>query len=152
MRFVDLTYYYNRTNEPEHLLDAHGPNLGYLEHFPQSWECSLIKFANGTGHISKEHFDYYYFQGRASKLWVPLEANRFIARLHPDVVLIHGLIFPQHLVMLQSHLGRKTKIIVQHHSELPRGGVMERLQRVADKYVQAYLFTAKQLAEPWALM
>ncbi len=149
MRFVDLTYHYNRTDDPEHLLDAHRPNIGYLDHFPQGWQCSLIKFANGKGHVSKEHFDYYYFQGRAAKLWVPVEAIRFITGLNPEVVLLHGLIFPQHLLMLQPYLDRNTKFIVQHHSDLPRGGIMQRLQRVADRRVHAYLFTARQLAEPW---
>ncbi|HEX6181049.1 MAG TPA: glycosyltransferase family 4 protein, partial [Chitinophagaceae bacterium] len=42
-----------------------------------------------------------------------------------------------------------TKIIVQHHAEQARQGVMARLQHVADKYVDAYLFATKELAEPW---
>ena len=149
MRFVDVAYYYNRTSQPELLLEAHRANLGYFDHFPESWQCSVIKFADGKGHIQKEHFDYYYFQGQASKLWVPLEANRFIAQLQPDVIMLHGLIFPQHLVMLQMHLQRGTKIIVQHHAEQTRHGVMAKLQRVADKYIHAYLFATKELAEPW---
>ena len=149
MNFADVSYYYNRTDNPEHLLEAHRSNLGYMDHLPDSWKCSLIKFADGKGHVATAHFDYYYFQGRASKLWVPMEANRLLTQLKPAVVLLHGLIFPQHLMMLQSHLQRGTKIIIQHHGDLPRQGMMGRLQRVADKYVDAYLFTTKQLAEPW---
>src|SRR5688572_758424 len=149
MRFIDVAYHYNLTDDPEHLLEAHRPNLGYFDHLPSDWECSLIKFANGRGHVQKGRYDYYYFQGRASKLWVPLEANRFIARLKPQAVLLHGLIFPHHLMMLQPHLERGTKIIVQHHGELPRRGVMQRMQRVASKYVDAYLFTTEQLGDPW---
>lgn len=149
MRFVDAAYHYNRTDKPELLLEAHRANLGYFDFLPAGWECTLIKFADGRGHLRKERFDYYYFQGAASRVWVPIAANRFIGSLRPQVVLLHGLIFPQQVLMLRPSLPRNTRIIVQHHAELPGDGVMRRLQRVANKYVDAYLFAAEALAAPW---
>ena len=150
MRFVDVAYYYNKTDSPTQLLEEHGANLGYFDHLPVSWQNTLIKFADGgRGNVQREHYDYHYFQGKASRLWVPLEANRFIAGLRPDAVMLHGLITPQQLLILKPHLGSNTKIIIQHHGERPRRDVMGRLQRVADKYVDAYLFATKELAEPW---
>jgi glycosyltransferase involved in cell wall biosynthesis len=149
MTFVDITYYYNHTPQPDLLLDAHWPNIGYFEFLPANWRCSLIKFADATGHIKRPHFDYYFFQGKASKLWFPTAANRFVASLKPDIVMVHGLIFPHQILMLRRRLPPNTKIIVQHHAERPGTGIMQRLQKMANKHVSAYLFSTAALAWPW---
>ena len=149
MRFIDVAYYYNRTTRPELLLEAHRANLGYFDFLPQNWHCSLIKFADGEGHIPRERFDYHYFQGRGSRLWWPLKANRFIGRQQPQVVMVHGLIFPWQLLLLRRQLDKHAKIIVQHHADVPGKGIMRWLQRRANRCVDAYLFAAEALSEPW---
>lgn len=149
MKFVDISYYFNRTDHPEALLDAHSPNLGYFDHLPEDWQCTLVKFAEKEGHSRQPRFDYYYFKGGDSKLWVPVGANRFIAGLKPDVVMVHGLIVPQQVLALKAQLPKGCKIIVQHHAERPAKGIMGRLQRLADKCIDGYLFAAKELAGPW---
>lgn len=149
MRFADVAYFYNRTDKPEQLLEAHRANLGYFDFLPAHWQRTLVKFADGKGHITGASFEYRYFQGHPSRLWIPLEANTFMAGLRPDMVLVHGLIFPQQLIMLRSRLGKSAKIMVQHHGELPGQGIMRGLQCIADKYVDAYLFAARDLAVPW---
>jgi glycosyltransferase involved in cell wall biosynthesis len=149
VKFVDVSYYFNRTGNPEALLEAHSPNLGYFDFLPEDWQCTLVKFAEKERNSRHPRFDYHYFKGGESKLWVPVGANSFIAGLKPDVVMVHGLIFPQQVLALKAQLPKGCKIIVQHHAERPAKGMMLRLQRLADKCIAGYLFATRELAEPW---
>lgn len=149
VNFADVSYFFNRTTNPQELLTAHSPNLGYFEHFPDDWKCTLVKFAESEGSSNLPRYNYHYFKGSDSKLWVPLKANRFIASLKPDVVIVHGLIFPQQVLALKAQLLNRSKIIVQHHAERPAGGLMGQLQRLADKCIAGYLFATSELAQPW---
>lgn len=150
MKFVDVSYYHNTTANAEGLLEAYRPNIGYMEYLPGNWDCRLVKFANAAGHTRRGRIQYDYFKGGSYRMWIPWAANRHIARQEPDVVLLHGLIFPQQVLALRSVLPKKTKLIIQHHAERPaKDGIMPGLQFLADKCVKAYLFSTKELAEPW---
>lgn len=150
MRFADVTYFHNRTADAASLIDAHYPNVGYLRHLPAAWSKVLVKFAAAEESMQMDFGAYHCFRGRPSRTWLPLRANRFIARLRPDVVLIHGLVFPLQVLALKAFLPRNTAIIVQHHAEAPaHNAIMRRLQRLAGKYVQAYLFATRELSGPW---
>jgi glycosyltransferase involved in cell wall biosynthesis len=149
MKFVDVTYFHNPTTDPGSLLAAHAANVGYLEHLPADWEVWLIKFLNAEGRIQHGRTQFQYFQGSASGRWVPKAANRFIAQLAPGVVLFHSMIFPLKLLSLRRQLPQHTKLIVQHHAELPSRGIKSFFQRLAGQAIDAYIFSAKELADPW---
>lgn len=149
MKFVDVSYYFNKTNKPEDLLQAHAPNLGYFEHFPDDWQCTLVKFAQKEGQSRQRRYDYHYFTGSDSKLWVPMVANKFIAGLKPHVVMVHGLIFPQQVLALKAQLPARSRIIVQHHAERPARGMITPVQWLANKCIDGYLFATRELAGPW---
>lgn len=149
MNFADISYFFNRTSQPQELLRAHSPNLGYFEHFPAGWNCLLVKFAQSAWNGGQPGYQYHCFKGSPNKFWIPIRANRLVARANPDVVLVHGLIFPQQVLALRLLLPKRCRIMVQHHAERPGGGVLQRLQRLADKYIDGYLFSTKALATPW---
>jgi len=138
MRFVDVSYFRNTGDDAEALLHAHAANLGYLDFLPEDWEVHVVKLLEKEGQIRNFHF---------KKRGV----NRFIAQLQPDVVLVHGLIFPLQVLALKFLLPSKTKILIQHHAEQPGKGLKRGLQKMMDRFVSGYLFTAKELAEPWKL-
>jgi glycosyltransferase involved in cell wall biosynthesis len=46
-------------------------------------------------------------------------------------------------------LGKKARLLVQHHAESPGRGLMRFLQKNADKVTDAYLFHSKEQAKPW---
>ncbi|HEY0679401.1 MAG TPA: hypothetical protein VGD17_14045, partial [Chitinophagaceae bacterium] len=134
MIFIDLSYHPLPNAAPESLLLDHLPNLGYLDHLPVVWKCAVVKFTGREGHSKQPRFDYYFFRGMKSKAWVPITADRFIASLKPDLVMVHGLIFPHQLLALRALLPRKSKIIVQHHAEKPGKGIKRRLQKIANRF------------------
>lgn len=149
MKYVDVSYYYNKTTDPGCLLEAHSANLGYLHHLPGDWDKYLVKFLKTAGHRQEERTKFYFFKGSSSPIWVPRKANNFISKLQPGVVLFHGLVYPLQLLLLKSRLPAHTKLIVQHHAETPAKGFKGWVQKLAGKCIDAYVFSAKELAEPW---
>ncbi len=68
----------------------------------------------------------------------------------PDVVHINGTGFALATIVLRAFLGRRVRIVVQHHGE-PPGGIRSRLaRRCASLGVQGYAFTGGlEQAEPF---
>jgi glycosyltransferase involved in cell wall biosynthesis len=64
---------------------------------------------------------------------------------------VNGLHFPARTRLLRASLHRQTPLVVQDHASglPPVGPVSRALRRAALKPVDAFLFTARQQAEPW---
>jgi len=86
---------------------------------------------------------------RRWQLVLPFAFNKMVKRLKPDVVLVHGLIFPWQIIMLRATLGKRVKIICQHHSERPFKDFRKYFSRWADQYTGAYLFASKTQGQEW---
>jgi hypothetical protein len=69
--------------------------------------------------------------------------------LNPGVVIVHGLISPSQIIMLRWQMGKKLKIIVQHHAETPLPVIKGWLQKQADNFIGAYLFSSFDLGQRW---
>lgn len=75
---------------------------------------------------------------------------RTVARLRPDVVHVNGLVFPRLTLGLRLALGRRGRLVVQHHGEGPGQWRSLQAQRVARRAVDCYLFCGLPgQAEPW---
>jgi glycosyltransferase involved in cell wall biosynthesis len=81
--------------------------------------------------------------------FLPLRLHRYISSLKPDVVFIHGLHFSLQIVQLRLHLAPEVKILAQHHAEQPHTGIKKRIQQLADKCIDAYLFASVQMGMEW---
>jgi glycosyltransferase involved in cell wall biosynthesis len=150
MHIIDLSYYYSaHINNPELLLRNHHPNMGYVNYLPSGCQVSVIKFMNYEGKLEKDGVSYYFFRGSSSRFWIPYTVHQFIKQLQPDVILLHGLIYPCQVIGLKKKLGPNVKLTVQHHAEQPTRKPISYLQKIADGYIDAYLFTAKEIAAPW---
>lgn len=149
MNFIDLTYYHLPGINAEDVLFRQQANLGYLGHLPGDFRPTVVKFVDRKVHFTRDGVDYHFFPGSSSKLWWPRQANEFIKSLNPDVVLVHGLVSPLQVLQLRMQLGKKPKLLVQHHAEGPGRGVMRFLQKRADRVTDAYLFHSKEQAKPW---
>jgi glycosyltransferase involved in cell wall biosynthesis len=112
--------------------------------------------------ISIEQIDYegeYLHKGiqfqfkRSSKLGrhFPFKLHRYIRNLEPDIVFIHGLHFSSQIVQLRLQLGSKVKVIAQHHAEQPHTGFKKRIQQLADKCINAYLFASRDMGMEWVV-
>jgi glycosyltransferase involved in cell wall biosynthesis len=84
------------------------------------------------------------------RLFAPsLAVLRRVAREHPEVVHVNGLVFPFQTGLLRQRVGAEPAVAVQHHAERPWRGWRGMLQRRGLAGVDAFLFTAAAQAEPW---
>ncbi len=101
------------------------------------------------GEIQRNGVRYLFPAFKRWQLVLPFSYNRLIKKLKPDVILVHGLIFPWQIIMLRNIIGPGVKIICQHHAERPFKDFRKYLLRKADKYIGAYLFASRDQGEEW---
>lgn len=89
-----------------------------------------------------------YFKGRNRFFYTPFSLYLFIRKHKPDVIIVHGFVFPFQFLWLLFFKRRRTKIIVQHHAEKPFVNRIKRwLQKISYSRADAYLFASKELAD-----
>lgn len=150
IKLVDLTYYSHlEFDQPQQVLHRHGEALGFIRFIKAPLHLEVIKHLNHEGHAFLDGVKYCFFK-KKNRFWsIPFKTHRYLARLRPDIVLVQGLIFPLQVLFLRLALGPKVKMVVQHHGEKPFPGLKALLQKLADRYIEAYIFTAAGNAAPW---
>ena len=101
------------------------------------------------GAVKHNDVEFYFFNTGRFFAQFPLRIHDRVKEFNPDAVIVHGLVFPLQIILLRKALGSGVKIFVQHHAEKPLRFYKRFLQAIADRYVEAYFFTAFGLAEPW---
>jgi glycosyltransferase involved in cell wall biosynthesis len=92
---------------------------------------------------------HYHFEKRANRfLQIPFSTHHWVADGKPDLVLVQGFIFPLQVMTLRKKTGKHPIILLQHHGEVP-GGKKTIFQKLADKQIDGYLFSAIGNAQPW---
>jgi glycosyltransferase involved in cell wall biosynthesis len=120
-----------------------------LESLSKYVESAGIFHITYKGKLEKNNVTYYFPDLNKWQLLVPIHFNRFVKSLQPNVIIVHGLIFPWQVIMLRWQLGKDVKIIVQHHAEKPLRDVRHYIQRWADSYIDAYLFCSLDQGKRW---
>ena len=134
--------------DPEQWLQRIDFFTGILEELVSlGCEVESIHFIAYSGILRRNGVQYHFLPLRnnnSPQLW------QYAKRLSPDVVVLHGLIFPMQSLLLTLFLGRAIKIVMQHHAERPLRFPKSVLQTILDRTkVAAYLFAANDLAQPW---
>lgn len=152
MKLVDLSYYtYADGITIADIKNRNMESLGYI-HFMQvrNTEIVVINHMQNEGSSNINGIPFKAFKGKNSFFHIPRQTHQYIKSHNPDVVMVQGLIFPLQVIALRFALGKRCKIIVQHHGEqLARNFVKNQVQKLADKCIDAYLFTSKGNAVPW---
>jgi glycosyltransferase involved in cell wall biosynthesis len=112
-------------------------------------EVQAIYHIDFRGTIRSNGVTYHFRGTRRWPLLVPIRFHRFLKRLKPDVVIVHGLISPWQVILLRWQLGSSLRIFIEHHAERPFRDFRAYLQRWADRYVSAYFFGSKELGKQW---
>jgi glycosyltransferase involved in cell wall biosynthesis len=123
--------------------------VGILEHMAEKNEVHAFFHPSHHETFIKNNVVYHFTDYTKWQLLFPIGLNSFVRKLHPDVVIVHGLIFPFQVIMLSWQLGASVKIIAQHHAERPQKDFRQYLQRLADRYVEAYLFCSVEMSKEW---
>lgn len=122
---------------------------GILEGLSKNHEVIGVERINYEGNYFQEGVQYHFLKQKKKVLLFPFRLHQFIKKLRPDIVFINGFIFPLQIIQLRSKLGKRSRIFILHRAEKPYKGIKRWLQKLADKYIQGYLFTSFESAEEW---
>ncbi|MDO3624784.1 glycosyltransferase family 4 protein [Mucilaginibacter sp. BT774] len=149
MKYVFAGYVYTGDyNLPQAWLERIKAYTGILEALAKQNIVISIQQIDYEGQYDKNGVKYY-FKRFGSPAYFPSPLHGFIKSLKPDVVIVQSFNHPFQVIQLRFLLGKGTKVIVHNHAELPFTGIKKYLQRLADKYVNAYLFASHNMGLGW---
>jgi glycosyltransferase involved in cell wall biosynthesis len=122
---------------------------GVQETLVQYGPQTVIYNIHHEGEVRRNGVRFLFPGFRRWQLVLPWAFNKLVKELKPDVVLVHGLIFPWQVIMLRRSLGPAVKIICQHHADRPFKDLRRSFAKRADKYIGAYFFASKSHGEEW---
>lgn len=143
---------YSKTAEytnPQQWLERISFYTGLLKELAKRHEVTSIERISYDGELDEDGVHYRFIDLKKKVTRYPWQMHSYIKRQEPDVVFVNGLAFPLQVIQLRFSLGKKVKIILLHRAEKPFTGIKRRLQRLADKYVDAYLFVSAEFANQW---
>jgi glycosyltransferase involved in cell wall biosynthesis len=150
MIYVSVSYNYSPTfDTPESWFKRTEGYAGILECLSAANTVINVKQINYQGDHIHNGIQYRFRDFGKKNTYFPWQQNRFIKNLKPDVVIVQGLHHPLQLMQLRLLLNKKTKIIAHHHAEKPFTGVKKIIQRMADPFIDAYLFASRAMGMDW---
>src|ERR1700722_5927101 len=150
MRYISVNYNYSPDyTTPESWFKRTQGYAGILECLSRDNEVINIKQINFEGKCMHNGIDYRFENFGKKNTLFPIRLNRYDKKLDPDVIIIQGLHPPLQMIQLCLLLNKKTKVIVHHHAEKPFTGWKKHIQKLADRFVDAYLFASYQMGMEW---
>ena len=123
--------------------------VGAVECLSKENKVISVKQIHYEGICEHKGVQHHFVNLNREKTWFPIKLNRYIKKLNPDIVFVQGLHQPLQVIQLRALVNKKTRIMVQHHAEKPFTGIKKYLQRMADRYIDAYLFASKTMGLDW---
>ena len=122
---------------------------GILESLSAKNDVISIDQIDYVGRMVQNGVEYYFLSQKRRTAIFPFGKHRLIKKMKPDVVMINGLIYPLQILQLRLTIGNLPKIIVLHRAEKRSAGWKKYLQKLADKCINAYLFTSREFGQDW---
>jgi glycosyltransferase involved in cell wall biosynthesis len=150
MRYVSVNYNYSPDfNSPESWVKRTRAYTGILEILAKKNTVIAIKQIDYKGVYTYNGVEHHFVEFGKKKNLFPLKLNRYIKNLDPDIIILQGLHNSLQFIQLYLLLKKNTKIIAQHHAEKPFTGIKKYLQKLADRYIDAYLFASHDMGMDW---
>ena len=150
IKVFDISFgYHPDISAPEQVPVLHRGGLGYAHFFSDQVDITKIEHINYEGELKLDGVKYRFFRTSGGFFHTYRKTIQYIKKEQPDILFVQGLLFPFQVIILRLLAGKKTRIIVQHHGERPFKTVKRWVQRIADRYIDAYVFTTLGNAEPW---
>lgn len=144
MVIVDLLYHCEKDiQNADDLLKKHAATSGYFEYLPKQNTIHVIKHMNANYKAIQQNLHYHFFKGDANQQIL----NKFIKKLKPDIVIVHGFQNPFWLLLLK--LNTTGKLVLQYHGGQQPNLVQLFFQIITDKFISAYFFVEKSQATPF---
>jgi glycosyltransferase involved in cell wall biosynthesis len=150
MRIVFLSYNYSPDiHSPQEWVERIKFYIGWSEYLAKEHTVIRIDQINYTGEFTQNGIHYYFVDAGQKKNYFPRRLNQFVKALDPAVVVVSSFLFPLQVIQLRNSLGKKVKIILQHHAEKPFTGLKKYIQRLAGLTTNIFLFTSYETGADW---
>ncbi len=150
MRIIHLSYaHMTKQYDPKAWLKKINFFVALLEQMTKKANVKSIHCISHSEVINRNNVEYHFLNLSKLQVLLPFGLNNYVRQLQPDVVIVHGFHFPLKVLLLRWRLGSRIKIIIQHHAEKPLRHYKRILQKMVDRFVSAYFFTARDQASPW---
>jgi glycosyltransferase involved in cell wall biosynthesis len=150
MKFLHLNYHCHLEQiDPLWVIEKHKFASGFIDPLSRQVDFLSVKHMDFEGRVSWAGITYHFFRRKNQFFNIPSKTHNFIKKQKPDVILVEGFVFPFQVLLLRRVVGPGCRIIVQHHAEIPFSGIRGRVQKWADRCIDAYLFTSIGNAKPW---
>lgn len=150
MKIVSTSYVNTpEYDDPEKWLERISFYTGILEELAKYNEVDSIEQVNYSGRLERNRVTYHFLNFGKRKNFFPVKLHKHIKKLKPEAILVNGFIFPLQIIQLRLTLGNNVKIIIIHRSEKPFNGIKKYLQQLADRSVNAYLFSSADFGKQW---
>ncbi len=114
-----------------------------------TFNVNVFDFIGKNYSFTKKGIQFTYFKQKNNTFFIPWRLFKRVRKLNPDVIYIQGLGYSHQIIVLKRFVNSSCKIIVQDHAnQLPKG-IKRTLFKIADKSVNHYLFTSKEMATPY---
>lgn len=148
---VDLTYYIFSSKSSDDILKSCRSSLSYLAKIKANFKVIfLARTSSDFEKLEHDSLSCLFYKSKTLRKWlIPFRFNWFIKSLKPDYILVHGFGFVHYLIFLKIILP-KAKIILQSNGFAPKPkGIKKYVYKTADFFIDGYLFTGIENAEPW---
>jgi glycosyltransferase involved in cell wall biosynthesis len=142
--YVSITDYHDPESWLKRL-DFYEKQLMSLSAYAEVVSIHHIQY---EGSLERDNVKYVFFKRKKWQLLFPFRLHRYIKTLAPDVVIVHGLVFPVQVVFLRCQLG-SVKLFVVHHAEKPLRFPKDLIQRLSDRFIHGYFFSSSALGDLW---
>ena len=150
MKFLHLNYHCHLEQiDPLWVIEKHKFASGFIYPLSRQVDFLSVKHMDFEGRVYWDGIHYHFFRRKNRFFNIPWRTHNFIRKQKPDVILVEGFVFPFQVLLLRMAVGPGCRIIVQHHAEIPFTGIRARVQKWADRCIDAYLFTSMGNATPW---
>lgn len=161
MQIVIVNYAYDAgAPTPELLLARHHTTAGWAEAVAAAGaRVTVIQRFHSDAELVRGPVRYQFVReegGGMPRVWqLPRRVHRAAVAARPDLVHLHGQIFPVQTLALRRALPRRTALVVQHHAGDPplrrgaRGLAWWALLRAGLGAADGFLFSDAALAAPW---
>jgi glycosyltransferase involved in cell wall biosynthesis len=149
MKIVLINYsYLPKYTAPEQWINRIRPSIIILTALAKKHEVHYAGQIGYEGNYESKGVQYH-FINPGKRLRFPAKLHALVKQLGPDVVWVPGFHFSLQVMQLRFQLGKKVKIILEHHADKPFTGIKKIFQHQADRFVDAYHFTSLASAQEW---
>jgi len=150
MRIVFLSYHYSPDiSSAEEWVERIKFYLGWNECLAKKHIVIRVDQINYKGNFEHNGIQFYCVDDGKKKNYLPWKLNQFVKKLNPDIILVSSFLYPLQVIQLRRRVGKKVKIILQHHAEKQFKGLKKYIQYLASRKVDAFLFTSYKTGIDW---